>query len=193
MWINSGSLLLHSKDFEGDKRIIYLNGEATFHVVHDPGKPFIVKTNHMEVEVVGTSFNIEAYPDSEFTIATLESGKIKVKLNQENEFFYLKPDEQILYNYHTGKIETRQVNASKVMEWKEGYLLFRDADFDYIVHVLEHKFDVTFQYEKSEFAGKRFNVKFKPDESLNDILEVLKRISPDLKYRIEGNLIYIIN
>lgn len=102
----------------------------------------------MEVEVVGTSFNIEAYPDSEFTIATLESGKIKVKLNQENEFFYLKPDEQILYNYHTGKIETRQVNASKVMEWKEGYLLFRDADFDYIVHVLEHKFDVTFQYEK---------------------------------------------
>lgn len=192
VWLNSGSLLVYSAKFEGSQRSVYLNGEASFRVAKDPEKPFIVKTGHMEVEALGTVFNVEAYSDSELTIATLEEGKVRVDTDMEKgEPIILRPDEQVVYNNQLKTISKVIVDAGKVLQWKHGYLTFQGASFDYIVKTIERRFDVTINYETGKFAGRSFTMKFRPDEGLNQVLDILKEMVNGLNYRIKDNIIYI--
>lgn len=192
VWLNSGSLLVYSAKFEGSQRSVYLNGEASFRVAKDPEKPFIVKTGHMEVEALGTVFNVEAYSDSELTIATLEEGKVRVDTDMEkSEPIILRPDEQVVYNNQLKTISKVIVDAGKVLQWKHGYLTFQGASFDYIVKTIERRFDVTINYETGKFAGRSFTMKFRPDEGLNQVLDILKEMVNGLNYRIKDNIIYI--
>jgi ferric-dicitrate binding protein FerR (iron transport regulator) len=80
VWLNSGSVLIYDKEFHGKARMLYLNGEAIFNVARNREKPFIVKTNYMNIEALGTVFNVEAYSDAEYTTATLGEGKALVGL-----------------------------------------------------------------------------------------------------------------
>lgn len=192
VWLNSGSLLIYAKQFTGDKRSIYLNGEASFEVAKDPNRPFTVKTAHMEVEALGTLFNVYAYPDQETTIATLQQGKIRVHTALENDTAcILSPDEQLVYNHRLGTTNRAIVDAARVLQWKNGYLIFQSASFDQIAKTLERRFDVTIQYETGRFAGRCFTMKFNPDERLPQILEVMKELIKGLNYKIKEDKIYI--
>lgn len=192
VWLNSGSLLIYAKQFTGDKRSIYLNGEASFEVAKDPNRPFTVKTAHMEVEALGTLFNVYAYPDQETTIATLQQGKIRVHTALENDTAcILSPDEQLVYNHRLGTTNRAIVDAARVLQWKNGYLTFQSASFDQIAKTLERRFDVTIQYETGRFAGRCFTMKFNPDERLPQILEVMKELIKGLNYKIKEDKIYI--
>lgn len=192
VWLNSGSLLIYAKQFTGDKRSIYLNGEASFEVAKDPNRPFTVKTAHMEVEALGTLFNVYAYPDQETTIATLQQGKIRVHTALENDTAcILSPDEQLVYNHRLGTTNRAIVDAARVLQWKNGYLTFQSASFDQIAKTLERRFDVTIQYETGRFAGRCFTMKFNPDECLPQILEVMKELIKGLNYKIKEDKIYI--
>lgn len=192
VWLNSGSLLLYSKEFEGNRRSIYLNGEASFKVAKDPEKPFIVKTGHLEVEALGTVFNVEAYSDSELTIATLEEGKVRVDTDREMvEPIILHPDEQVVYNNQLKTVSKVSVDATRVLQWKHGYLTFQGASFDYIAKTIERRFDVTINYETGKFAGRSFTMKFRPDEGLTQVLDILKEMVNGLNYRIKDDIIYI--
>lgn len=192
VWLNSGSLLVYSAKFEGSKRSIYLSGEASFKVAKDPEKPFIVKTNHIDVEALGTVFNVEAYSDSELTVATLEEGKVRVDTDQSRDKpIILHPNEQVVYNSQLGTVSKEVVNARKVLQWKRGYLTFQGASFDYIVKTIERRFDVTINYETGKFAGRSFTMKFRPEEGLNQVLDIMKEMINGLNYRIKDNVIYI--
>lgn len=192
VWLNSGSLLVYASEFEGSKRVIYLNGEASFHVAKNPEKPFIVKTAHMDVEALGTVFNVEAYSDSDLTIATLEEGKVRVSTDlPEDKPVILRPDEQVVYNNRLRTVSKEAVDARRVMQWKHGYLIFQGASFDYIVKTIERRFDVTINYETGKFAGRSFTMKFRPEEGLNQVLDILKEMVNGLNYRIKENVIYI--
>lgn len=192
VWLNSGSLLIYAKQFTSDKRSIYLNGEASFEVAKDPDKPFTVKTAHMEVEALGTLFNVYAYPDQETTIATLQQGKIRVHTAVESDTAcILSPDEQLVYNHRLGTTHRAVVDAARVMQWKNGYLTFQSASFDQIAKTLERRFDVIIQYESGRFAGRCFTMKFNPDENLPQILDVMKELIKGLDYKIKEDKIYI--
>lgn len=192
VWLNSGSLLIYAKQFTGDKRSIYLNGEASFEVAKDPDKPFTVKTAHMEVEALGTLFNVYAYPDQETTIATLQQGKIRVHTAVEGDTAcILSPDEQLVYNHRLGTTNRAVVDAARVLQWKNGYLTFQSASFDQIAKTLERRFDVIIQYESGRFAGRCFTMKFNPDENLPQILDVMKELIKGLDYKIKEDKIYI--
>lgn len=192
VWLNSGSLLLYSARFEGNKRSIYLNGEASFKVAKDPDKPFIVKTGHMEVEALGTLFNVEAYSDSKLTIATLEEGKVRVTTDlSPDKPIILYPNEQIIYNSRAAIVSKEMVDASRVLQWKHGYLTFQGSSFDHIVKTIERRFDVTINYETNKFAGRSFTMKFRPDEGLIQVLDILKEMVNGLHYRVKDNVIYI--
>lgn len=192
VWLNSGSLLVYAAKFEGDKRMIYLNGEASFKVAKDPEKPFIVKTSHVDVEALGTVFNVEAYSDSELIIATLEEGKVRVNTDlTQDKPIILCPDEQVVYNSKLGTVSKTVVDAGKVLQWKHGYLTFQGASFDYIVKTIERRYDVTINYETGKFAGRSFTMKFRPDEGLNQVLDILKEMVNSLNYRIKDNAVYI--
>lgn len=192
VWLNSGSLLIYAKQFTGDKRSLYLNGEASFDVAKNPHKPFIVKTAHMEVEALGTLFNVSAYPDQETTIATLQNGKIRVLTDLEEEkACILSPDEQLIYNHRLATTSFSHVDAARVLQWKNGYLTFQGASFDQIAKALERRFDVIINYETGRFAGRCFTLKFNPDENLDQILEVIKELIKGLNYKRKENIVYI--
>ena len=184
--------MLYSARFEGNKRSIYLNGEASFKVAKDPDKPFIVKTGHMEVEALGTLFNVEAYSDSKLTIATLEEGKVRVTTDQASDKpIILCPNEQIIYNSQFGIVSREEVDAARVLQWKHGYLTFQGSSFDHIVKTIERRFDVTINYETNKFAERSFTMKFRPDEGLIQVLDILKEMVNGLHYRVKDNVIYI--
>ena len=192
VWLNSGSLLVYDKHFRGKRRLLFLNGEARFRVAKDPAKPFLVKTAHMTVKALGTVFNLNAYSDQDVTIATLEEGKIQVYpcLKQDTSLI-LSPDEQIIYNHRLETLALNTVDAGRVMQWTDGYLIFQTASFDQIVKTIERKFDVTINYETERFAGRSFTMKFNPDEGLEQVLEVMKEMIKGLNYKIKEDKVYI--
>lgn len=190
VWLNAGSTLIYAKEFKGKERSLYLNGEAIFDVAKDPRKPFIVKTNHMDVQALGTVFNVEAYSDSEYTIATLQEGRIRVDIEGE-EPVELTADQQIRYHNQTGKMIREAVDAEKVLQWKHGYLNFQKASFDYIIQALERRYDVRINYEGNKFAERSFNIKIYPEEDIYQVLEVLKEMVPGLRYKTNNSIIYI--
>jgi ferric-dicitrate binding protein FerR (iron transport regulator) len=191
VWLNSGSLLVYAKTFEGNTRTLYLNGEANFNVAKDPDRPFIVKTKSMEVEALGTVFNVLSYPEDEKNITTLESGKVRIMTHHEGiQSVILSPNEQLIYDKTTKKFRKKKVNAEKYARWKEGFLTFQGSTFEEIIKAVERKFGVTVNYEVNRFAGRTFTVRFLPEEEIDDVLNILKDIVR-FNYRKKGNIIYI--
>lgn len=192
VWVNAGSVLIYPKEFNDHTRSVYLSGEANFQVAKNPNQPFIVKTKHINVEALGTTFIVQAYPSSLFTIATLEEGSIRVDIeNSSNHSTILKPNEQLAYSHVTNNISIQNVNAEKLATWKEGYLLFREASFENIMATLERKYNVQINYDTEKFNKQSYNIRFNPNETLEDVFAILSQITNNFKYSIQKSTVYI--
>lgn len=189
--INSGSLLIYPDKFTGNTRTLFLKGEANFSVTPNNKKPFIVKTQYVTVQALGTIFNIQAYADLPRTIATLEEGVIKVDIRRRGQPYLVKPNEQVIYDNLTGESYLKPVDAKRVTLWKEGYMVFQSASFDEIVHGLERKYNVTVHFDAPHYKERNITVRFSPDETLQEALDILKYIVNGLNYGINGNNVYI--
>ena len=193
VWLNAGSLLVHAKAFEGETRTVFLCGEANFTVMKNANKPFIVKTTEVDIEVLGTIFNIESYADREYSITTLEEGKVKVNAKSTNaEPIYLSPNEQLIYNKTSKTFEKKAVPAAKESLWKQGYLVFQGSSFADMMKTIERQFGVKVNYNENLFKGRTFTTRFTPEENIDQIFDILKDIC-GFNYTIKDNTIYITN
>lgn len=193
VWLNAGSSLLYSDDFSGPSRRLFLNGEATFRVEKKPEQPFIVKTQYMQVEALGTTFNVKSYADVGTMAVTLEEGSVKVDVTGKvNVSDVISPNEQLIYDHRQGKTSKLQVDAELVSRWKEGYLVFEEASFEEIIHTIERRFNVTIYYDVRKYGGGRFSVKYTPYEDVSQVLTILETLNLGLKWTIKDNAIYII-
>lgn len=192
VWVNSGSIIIYPEKFVGDTRTIYLNGEANFSVTKNPNKRFIVSTNNLNIEALGTIFNVRAYLDLPKITATLEEGKIKVETKTGPvQSMILKPNEQIIYDNKTQYLSKQIVDAKRVAMWKDGYLIFQEASFGDILHAIEKRYDVVIHFDAGKYEGRTFTVRFSPEETLPETLDILKEIIRDFNYKIKSNTIYI--
>lgn len=194
VWLNSGTLLIYPSVFVGDAREVYLSGEGYFDVRKSETNHFIVKTNTLSVEVLGTKFNLSAYPEAEKISATLEQGAVKVLLNDSGRAggsFFLKPNEQLVLIQATGKIEQLNVKAKNYSDWKEGGLLFRNSSFKDILKTLERVYSINVQTESSAYNENHLTIHFNKDESLENVMMLMKEMIPGLEYKIEGNRLYV--
>ena len=192
VWLNAGSSLLYSDDFSGPSRRLFLNGEATFRVEKKPEQPFIVKTQYMQVEALGTTFNVKSYADVGTMAVTLEEGSVKVDVTGKvNVSEVISPNEQLIYDHRQGKTSKLQVDAELVSRWKEGYLVFEEASFEEIIHTIERRFNVTVYYDVRKYGGGRFSVKYTPYENVGQVLTILETLNPGLKWTVTDNIIYI--
>lgn len=192
VWVNSGSIIIYPEKFVGDTRTIYLNGEANFSVTKNPDKRFIVNTNNLNIEALGTIFNVRAYLDLPKITATLEEGKIKVETKTGPvQSMILKPNEQIIYDNKTQYLSKQIVDAKRVAMWKDGYLIFQEASFGDILHAIEKRYDVVIHFDAGKYEGRTFTVRFSPEETLPETLDILKEIIRDFNYKIKSNTIYI--
>ena len=192
VWLNSGTLLLYPSDFIGDKREIYLVGEGYFKVRKRPEQPFIVRTKAMRVQVLGTEFNLSAYPDQEKITTTLEEGSLKILPDDPSVApCILRPNEQLVYIPSRGKMDVRQVVASDYSDWKEGGLLFNNDSFEEILKTLERVYNVKVHLRTSAYHSNRLTIHFNKHESLENIMMLVKEMIPGLEYQIKEDGIYI--
>lgn len=191
--LHSGSLMIYPEDFKGGERSVYLSGSGNFDVFKDPEHRFVVNTANLSVTALGTYFNVNAYPDSRYTITTLAEGKIKVnsKYGEDiNEI--LEPNEQIIYDNKDNSYTKEIVDSKKYMLSLCDKLIFEEVPFEEIVSSLEKRFNVVISYDNSQFDENIVTVRFNSASTLNESLEILKLIVPNMDYTIKENVVYII-
>lgn len=190
--LNSGTLLIYPEKFKGEKRSVYLIGEANFSVSRDEKHPFIVKTGLLNIKVLGTKFNVQAYAESEKTITTLEHGSVSVnKQNQETQTIPLAPNEQLEYNRHTGVFKKNKIDASLYAGWTKGELNFIRQTFKEILTVLQREHDIHFIINPRLLTPDLYTIKFRQNENLDEILNIITKTVGNIAYEREDNIITI--
>lgn len=188
---NSGTMLLYPDAFKGEKRMVYLIGEANFKVAKDPDKPFIVKSRTMEVMALGTEFNISAYPDNEEMITTLIHGKIQVGFEDGVKSYILNPAQQVTYQSRTKQSVLTQANLEDVTAWQKGLFVFRGTIVKEILTTLERRYGVVFQYNSSLFNEDKYNFRFRDKASIEEIMTIIQEVVGGFNFKIEGDVCYI--
>ena len=153
--LNSGSKLTFNNNFDEGERNLFLEGEAFFNVTKDKQNPFIVKAGEVEVEVLGTEFNLKAYPEENRISTTLVEGSLKV--TSKNQSTVIKPGQKLVYNKVTRLMEKQFLaDTTPETEWKEGRLVFRNESLADLELKLERWFDVDIDFADDEVKSKRF-------------------------------------
>lgn len=193
VWINSESTLIYPETFDKNKRVVYLIGEANFQVTKSEQIPFIVQTSQMNIEVLGTKFNVEAYPNGTEVKTTLEEGKVLVNINDEhNNSFLLSPSEQIALNVKTGSINKQIVDVETTNAWSRGTFAFSGASLEYVFQQMERKFDIRINYSLDSYHNnQRLTIRFDESDSIEDIFNVLQNMVPGLNIKINKDEIEI--
>lgn len=188
--VNSGSTLTYPKEFKGHYRRLLLSGEAHFKVAKDSIHPFIVKAGKLNVQVLGTHFNVKAYQHDNEIITTLEEGAVKLYEDQREKIFcILSPNEQAVYNKESGKFVKEKVDALNYSSWTQGDMNFDNQSVTQIIATLRRRFNVQFVVEPDINLNRLFTIHFKSSERLDDVLIALTRLSGDILYKQDGKVV----
>jgi len=173
VWINSGSTIKYPDKFQKKNRTVYLTGEAYFSVVKDESKRFIVKTEKLSIEVLGTEFNVDAYPEDSLIIAYVAKGKVQVAM-RDNKKESLTASQQIIYNKFTSEYKVGSVLDDKISVWKNGNLIFEKKTLSEILKVLERNYNVSFETDTILSADRKlYTVRFVNQENIEQIMSIL--------------------
>lgn len=189
VWLNSDTRLRYPVSFIGEKREVYLEGEAYFEVSHSD-KPFEVHGGGQCVRVLGTSFNVMAYGDESKVQTTLVSGSVRVVLDQSDKTVLLTPGHQAELDKNSGKITMREVNVENYIGWKDKLFMFDEEDMVTIMNKLARWYDVDIIIETPELKEKVFYGVIRKYENISTILDMLKK-TQNIDYLIEGKKIVI--
>lgn len=185
VWLNSDSYLKYPAKFTGKTRDIILNGEAFFEVEKDPKRKFIVSTTHnMQIEVLGTEFNVEAYSRNRDITTTLVSGEINLLYSSaENNIHHLlmTPNQKTIINTSNRTAITTSVNVEPYIAWKDGKIIFNDTSLEDALRILSKRFNVQFIIKDPKLKEYSFSGTF-VYQRLDRILEHFK-ISSNIKSR----------
>lgn len=174
IWINSGSKILYPQIFEKDKREIYVDGEVFIEAAKDRNRPLIVHTKKMDVQVLGTSFNVRAYRKQQLTSVTLVTGKVEVQTNKDNKIV-LSPNQ--LLEYSCGKTKVSNVDVYDYTCWKDGVMKFNGTPLKVILSQLSQYYDVVFVFD-TDMPNIKYIGKLDLNEDLNKVLNTITLTAP---------------
>lgn len=192
VWLNSGSSLKYNQSYGKKDRKVTLVGEGYFEVNEEKSKPFIVNADSLNITVLGTVFNIRAYNEDLNVTVNLIKGSVNVTLTKTEitGSHTMKPNEKLVFNKQTKKIELGASDASRSALWTNGKLCFVDATIEQISKDLERKYDVKIQINNEKLKSEIFSGSLNLNLSLK---EVLSYIDVDKKFNINqtADTIYI--
>jgi len=190
--LNATSTIHFPIDFGNTSRVVELEGEAFFEV-KSTGKPFIIKTRDMLIEVMGTSFNVSSYTDETCSRVTLVSGSVKVEAHHNNDSFVLASSEQALFDRNTGEFSVRQVDISSYIAWNNGIFYFKDWTLESIMHYLSRWYDIDeVIYKNEHLKTVVFGCKFSKYDDIDQFLHAFEHTGK-VQHRIEGKTIIFSN
>lgn len=181
----------YGTDFNRKSRIVYLEGEAFFDVAKNADKPFIVKTNGQEIEVLGTRFNVFAYSTDSLYMTTLQEGSVKMRFENQDDAVYLKPNQQLIFNRNRCQTEIQEVDAKAASSWTDGYYHFQQEPLSVILQRISHVYDVRFRIASGAIGQIVFSGTFCRSQTINEILDLIKMSLPSITYHIYADSIEI--
>ena len=189
--LNAGSTIIFPEKFTSSERSVYLLGEAIFDVAHDEDKPFTVNTSDLAISVHGTVFNVNSYPESASSAATLCEGSISAVLKSSGERILLVPDQRLSYDRASSTAKVMRVNSAEDTAWERGDLCFRSENIHGIARAIERKYGMTTYVTSGKYDDMILTAKFVHGETLEQMLGAICRLVPGMKYRVENDCIYI--
>ena len=181
-WLNSNTKLKYPLDFK-QNRHLELSGEAYFEVTHNKNLPFVVSTRNLDIEVVGTVFNVSALEEENTTEVILEEGKViienpGIKLNT-----VMKPDQKFVYNNLSKMYQTTSLNAQQYNAWKDGLLVFRNEPLSEVFKRLSRWYNVKITAENEQINRYKYRATFR-EEPIEEVIRLISLTVP-IEYEIE--------
>lgn len=188
--LNNESRLKYPVAFNGKAREVFLTGEAFFEVAHDPVKPFNVHTDQLNVQVLGTSFNVKAYHEDKEQAVSVATGKVGVIATVAKiKTYMLLPGDQLAYNRYTGKFVHSITDVTMIRAWQNGRFVFRNETLKNITRQLARYYNVKFIFNSKLLSARQLSLSVK-NQSIGTVMKTLS-ISGEFRYKTESNKITI--
>lgn len=183
VWLNSGTKITYNNGFAVDNRKINLAGQAFFQVTKNNKLPLQVLCQGLEVKVLGTRFDVSAYPDDKNISVVLESGKVEL-LNEKIKSFrhQLEPGEMAQFNLLSGNLSSGKVKTENFTSWKEGLLIFRDEPMAEVIPKLKRRYNIDIEVSQPEIYKSLFTATIK-NETLEEIFKSIS-FACSVRYKI---------
>jgi ferric-dicitrate binding protein FerR (iron transport regulator) len=204
VWLNSGTVFKYADNYGKQNREVFLQGEAFFDVTRDEARTFIVRADKITIRVLGTTFNVNCYPDLKMVETTVISGIVSLEnsnniegkdvviLNKLEKGTYLKDQQKILIEKETAsgtpdqsvtpiglkKITLNEEETGYIASWKDQSLSFNNETFEEMAVKLQRWFNVTIKIEDDNLKGYRYKGKFDNVKSIFQVLEVVRLATP---------------
>ncbi|QHS60470.1 FecR family protein [Chitinophaga agri] len=175
VWLNAASSMRYPTAFNGSRREVEIQGQGYFEITPNARQPFFVKVNDMEVQVLGTRFDVMAYADEKSINTTLIEGLVNVKHGSHEE--RLRPGQQAIVDPATGNMVVRPADVDQVIAWKTGFFEFDNASLADILRQLSRWYDIDISYNQAGNEG-RFGGRISRSLPLSDILHMLEANGP---------------
>ena len=186
VWLNASSSLRFPASFTGNERKVEITGEAYFEVAKNASMPFIVSAKGMNVEVLGTHFNINSYTDEAAIKTTLLEGAVKV--SKGNAIQILSPGQQAQLN-NVGQITvSKNADVDEIMAWKNGSFVFNSTDIENIMRQISRWYDVDVSFD-GNISKELFSGIVSRTSKLSQVLKIMERAG--VKFKIEGKRIVV--
>lgn len=183
VWLNARSEMVYPAIFSDSKREVELNGEAYFEVEHNENSPFIVHTQKYDIEVLGTTFNVESYSDSKSFSTSLMEGSVKVIDNAKPANpILLKPSQ--MAHLKEGRLLISTIEDYDHFRWRDGLVCFKNIKFNELMVRFEKCYGITILVENRHLNEYICSGKFRVSDGLDNALRILQR---DAKYTFERN------
>jgi ferric-dicitrate binding protein FerR (iron transport regulator) len=184
VWLNAESSIAFPMHFGKGNRVVTLSGEAYFDVARKEDQPFVVKTDHARIEVLGTEFNVSAYPKTTQEVSLIKG---KVKVSCKNDQVVLSPNEVATVSY--GKIAKRQFpNISHAIAWTKGLFRFDNAPVAAVMNEIARWYDVQIQYDGQ--PDKTYTGEILRTATLQQVLEMLE-LAGSIHFTRQGNTVIV--
>jgi ferric-dicitrate binding protein FerR (iron transport regulator) len=189
IWVNSNSRITYDSSFNEKTREVMLYGEAYFDIESDPTRPFIIRTGKVTTTVLGTAFNIRAFPEEKTVTVTVARGIVRVEdENKKSEL--ITANEELKVDVRTTGIQEHKVDARKVTTWIKGDLVLHEIAFGDVKDILEERYAVDIRFDNELLERCRFTSTFFQNASLDDVMTAICLVN-GASYSKNGNVVTI--
>lgn len=187
IWLNAGSLLKYPTHFDSDSREVYLTGEAFFDVAKDKKHPFIIHTNKMDTKVLGTSFNVQAYPDHGTQEVSVLTGRVNVKSTVTEENVYVTPGQKVIFKSKNNKMQAfKDVPVNTISLWRKNIMVFEETPFSEVVATINRNYNVEIEVKNKNLNALKINGYFK-ELSADEVVALVCNII-NAEYKLESGV-----
>ena len=190
VWLNAGSRLVYPTLFKDKTREVFLFGEAYFEVAKNPDKPFIVKTSNLDIEVLGTQFNVSSYPEDNIIQTVLKEGSVAIRQKGATIFekdIIIRPNQLASFNKTNNNTEIYKVDTDYYTMWTKGLISFEETDLIRITKRLERFYNISINFADPHLQIMRISGKLDLKKSRKEVMEYLEKVSLSKFEQINNN------